>query len=91
MFKPNEAVSLVVTCEDQAEVDRLWAHLTKGGAPSMCGWLNDRWGFSWQIVPRRFMEIMEDKDGARKNRVFAAMLQMRKFDVAALEKAYAGT
>lgn len=89
MFKPNEAVSLAVTCEDRAEVDRLWDHLSKGGSPSMCGWLKDRWGFSWQIVPRRFMEMMEDEDEARKNRVFAAMLQMTKFDIAALEKAYA--
>jgi predicted 3-demethylubiquinone-9 3-methyltransferase (glyoxalase superfamily) len=91
LFKPNEAFSLVVTCEDQAEVDRLWDYLSKGGAPSMCGWLKDRWGFSWQIVPRRFAEMMHDKDEARKNRVFAAMLQMKKLDIAALEKAYAGT
>ena len=89
-FKPNEAVSFLIRCEDQAEVDRLWAHMSEGGSTSMCGWLKDRWGFSWQIVPKRFFELMNDKDGARKNRVFAAMMQMTKFDVTALEKAYAG-
>lgn len=90
-FKPNEAVSLMVTAEDQAEVDRLWDHLIEGGAPLACGWLKDRWGFSWQIVPKRLFEMMADKDEARKNRVFTAMMQMIKFDVTALEKAYAGT
>jgi predicted 3-demethylubiquinone-9 3-methyltransferase (glyoxalase superfamily) len=90
-FKPNDAVSLMVTAEDQAEVDRLWDHLLQGGAPLACGWLRDRWGFSWQIVPKRMLEMMADKDAERKNRVFAAMMQMIKFDVAALEKAYAGT
>ena len=89
-FKFTEAISLMVTCEDQAEVDRLWNHLVAGGAPSQCGWLKDKYGLSWQIVPRRFMEMMQDKDSARTARVFAAMMQMRKFDVAALEKAYAG-
>ena len=89
MFKPNEAISLLVSCEDQAEVDRLWDHLTKGGSPSQCGWLKDKYGFSWQIVPKRFMDLMKDKDSAKTARVMAAMLQMTKFDVAALEKAYA--
>lgn len=90
LFKPNEAISFVVSCEDQAEVDRLWDHFAKGGSTSQCGWLKDRYGFSWQIVPRRFMEMMQDKDAVRTSRVFAAMLQMTKFDIAALEKAYAG-
>ena len=89
MFKPNEAISLMVTCDDQGEVDRLWDHLTKGGSPSQCGWLKDKYGFSWQIVPKRFMDLMKDKDSAKTARVMAAMLQMTKFDVAALEKAYA--
>jgi predicted 3-demethylubiquinone-9 3-methyltransferase (glyoxalase superfamily) len=89
IFKPNESFSMMVTCEDQAEVDRLWTHLSEGGSTSQCGWLKDRWGFSWQVVPKRFFEMMEDKDQARKGRVFAAMMQMTKFDLAALEKAYA--
>jgi predicted 3-demethylubiquinone-9 3-methyltransferase (glyoxalase superfamily) len=89
-FKPNEAVSLMVTAEDQAEVDRLWDHLLEGGAPMACGWLKDRWGFAWQIVPKRMFEMMADKDEARRNRAFAAMMQMVKFDVAALERAYRG-
>ena len=87
--KPSESFSMMVTCENQAEVDRLWRHLSEGGSTSQCGWLKDRWGFSWQVVPKRFFEMMEDKDQARKGRVFAAMMQMRKFDLAALEKAYA--
>jgi predicted 3-demethylubiquinone-9 3-methyltransferase (glyoxalase superfamily) len=90
LFKFIEAISFVVTCEDQAEVDRLWDHLVAGGAPSRCGWLKDRYGLSWQIVPRRFMEMMRDKDTAKTSRVMAAMMQMAKFDVAALESAYAG-
>lgn len=89
-FKFTEAISLLVTCEDQAEVDRLWNHLVAGGLPSQCGWLKDKYGLSWQIVPRRFMEMMKDKDKKKTDRVFAAMMQMVKFDVAALEKAYAG-
>ena len=90
MFTPNEAVSLVVECADQAEVDRLWDHLGKGGKPSQCGWLKDRYGFSWQIVPHRFAEMMHDHDASRRGRVFAVMLRMTKFDIAALEKAYVG-
>jgi predicted 3-demethylubiquinone-9 3-methyltransferase (glyoxalase superfamily) len=87
LFKFTEAISLIVDCEDQAEVDHLWAYLTKGGAPSACGWLKDKYGLSWQIVPKRFMELMRDKDAAKANRVMAAMMQMTKFDIAALEKA----
>jgi predicted 3-demethylubiquinone-9 3-methyltransferase (glyoxalase superfamily) len=89
-FKPNQAVSIAIMCEDQAEVDRLWEHLSEGGSTLACGWLKDRWGFCWQIVPKRLMEMMSGKDEARKNRVFGAMMQMIKLDVAALEKAYAG-
>ena len=89
-FKFTEAISLFVTAEDQAEVDRLWSYLVSGGSPSACGWLKDKYGLSWQIVPRRFMEMMQDKDPAKTGRVMAAMMQMVKFDVAALEKAYAG-
>jgi predicted 3-demethylubiquinone-9 3-methyltransferase (glyoxalase superfamily) len=90
LFKPNEAVSLAVACEDQKEVDFLWAHLSEGGSTSMCGWLKDRWGFSWQIVPRRFLEIVTSANSAGKVRAFSAMLEMTKFDIAAIEKAYKG-
>ena len=88
-FTFNEAVSLVIECEDQAEVDRLWDALTAdGGEPGPCGWLKDRYGLSWQIVPKRLNEMLEspDRDGAR--RAMQAMLQMGKLDVAALEEAY---
>jgi predicted 3-demethylubiquinone-9 3-methyltransferase (glyoxalase superfamily) len=90
LFKPNESVSFTVACEDQEEVDFLWAHLSEGGSTSMCGWLKDRWGFSWQIVPRRMLEILTGNDAAGKSRAFAAMMQMSKFDIAAIEKAYKG-
>lgn len=89
-FKPNESVSFLIACENQAEVDRLWEHMSLGGSKNVCGWLKDKWGFSWQIVPRRFFEMMADPDMKRKNRVFAAMMQMHKFDLARLEAAYAG-
>ena len=89
-FKFTEAISLMVSCEDQAEVDRLWDYLVEGGTPSQCGWLKDKYGLSWQIVPARMFEMMKDEDKVRAGRAFAAMMQMVKFDVAALEKAYAG-
>lgn len=87
MFTPNESVSFLISCEDQAEVDRLWVHLSEGGSTSMCGWLKDRWGFSWQIVPQLFFDMMDDPDAERKTRVFAAMMGMTKFDIAALKAA----
>lgn len=86
-FKLTEAVSLTVDCEDQAEVDFLWEKLTQGGSPSQCGWLKDRWGLSWQIVPRALLELLSDKDGAKSKRVMQAMLAMTKIDVAALQRA----
>lgn len=90
-FRFNEAISLFVTCEDQQEVDRLWDRLASdGGAPSMCGWLKDRWGLSWQIIPKALMELMSDPDPARSGRVMQAMLGMQKIDVAALRAAHAG-
>lgn len=88
-FMASECMSLVVTCDDQAEVDRLWSHLSAGGTTSMCGWLKDRWGFSWQIVPRRFFEMMDGHNPLRKARVISAMLRQSKFDIAALEQAWA--
>jgi len=91
MFKLNEAFSMFVLCEDQAEVDRLWDHLlADGGQEQACGWLKDRFGLSWQIVPKRHMEMMRDPDKTKRDRVIAAMMQMVKFDIATLEKAYAG-
>lgn len=87
MFTFNEAISLQVNCEDQAEIDRVWsAFLDGGGTESMCGWLKDRWGLSWQIVPRRMHELFAGDPAAAK-RVMDAMLTMRKLDVAALEAA----
>jgi predicted 3-demethylubiquinone-9 3-methyltransferase (glyoxalase superfamily) len=87
-FPFTEAVSLAVLCEDQAEVDRLWdALIAGGGQPSQCGWLKDRFGLSWQIVPKRLNELMADPDPDRARRATEAMLQMGKLDVAALEAA----
>jgi predicted 3-demethylubiquinone-9 3-methyltransferase (glyoxalase superfamily) len=87
LFTPNESVCFTIYCDDQAEVDRLWSHMSEGGATSRCGWLKDRWGFSWQIVPRRFVELMSTPAPEVKARVFGAMMQMTKFDIAALERA----
>jgi predicted 3-demethylubiquinone-9 3-methyltransferase (glyoxalase superfamily) len=87
----NDAISIVVLCDDQAELDRYWnALLEGGGKPQACGWLNDRYGLRWQIVPRILDEMMRDNDPARSKRVTDAMLTMIKLDVAALEKAARG-
>ncbi len=83
----NHSFSVVVECDDQAEVDRLWDALLGGGAPERCGWLRDRWGLCWQIVPKRLGELMGDPDRAKARRVTGAMLGMAKLDVAALEAA----
>jgi predicted 3-demethylubiquinone-9 3-methyltransferase (glyoxalase superfamily) len=92
MFKFTEAVSLYVRCATQAEVDDLWAKLTAdGGEESMCGWLKDRYGLSWQIIPDALGELMGDPDPEKAARVMQAMLQMRKIDVARLEQARSGT
>jgi predicted 3-demethylubiquinone-9 3-methyltransferase (glyoxalase superfamily) len=86
--KFNNAISLTVDCEDQAEVDRYWDALTAGGGnPVQCGWLKDRYGLSWQIVPRRLPELLSDPDTAKAKRVMEAMIQMVKIDVAAIEAA----
>jgi predicted 3-demethylubiquinone-9 3-methyltransferase (glyoxalase superfamily) len=91
MFQFTEAISLFVSADDQAEVDRLWDHLTSdGGKESMCGWLKDKYGLSWQIIPRRFMDIMRDGTPAQQGRVMAAMMKMKKFDLAAIEAAAKG-
>jgi predicted 3-demethylubiquinone-9 3-methyltransferase (glyoxalase superfamily) len=87
----NDAVSIVVECEDQAELDRYWNALLKdGGKEQACGWLNDKFGLRWQIVPRILGEMMQDADPARAKRVTDAMLNMVKLDVAALKRAYDG-
>lgn len=89
---PTDAVSFSVLCADQAEVDHYWSALTEnGGKEVQCGWLKDRWGFSWQIVPQRFFELLSDPDPARVQRTMDAMMQMVKLDVAALEAAADGT
>jgi predicted 3-demethylubiquinone-9 3-methyltransferase (glyoxalase superfamily) len=85
----NDAISIVVLCDDQAELDRYWDALLRGGGqPQACGWLIDRFGLRWQIVPRILDELMLDPDPARSKRVTDAMLKMVKLDIAALEKAY---
>ncbi len=86
----NHAISLFVNCVDQAEVDRLWDALSAGGAVEQCGWLRDRYGVSWQIVPAALGELMGGKDRARAARVMQAMLKMKKLDVAGLRRAYDG-
>lgn len=87
-FKFTPAISLSVHCETQAEVDRLWAKLSEGGAPMQCGWITDRFGLTWQIVPDALERMLQDSDPARAKRVMAAMLGMVKLDLAGLERAY---
>lgn len=87
----NHAISFVVTCEDQAEVDRYWEALLDGGSAEQCGWLRDRFGVSWQVVPAALAEMMADPDPEKARRVGDAMLGMVKLDIAALERAYIGS
>jgi predicted 3-demethylubiquinone-9 3-methyltransferase (glyoxalase superfamily) len=90
-FKFNEAISLFVDCEDQKEVDHFWYKLiADGGEESMCGWLKDKYGLSWQIIPRTLIELMSDKDQTKAQHVMQAMLKMRKIDVQQLKDAYNG-
>jgi predicted 3-demethylubiquinone-9 3-methyltransferase (glyoxalase superfamily) len=90
-FKFSEAISFSIDCADQAEVDRYWDALTAGGGePGPCGWLKDRFGLSWQVVPRRLNELLASDDPAAAQRAMEAMLQMGKLDVAGLEAAYRG-
>ncbi len=83
----NEAFSFVVRCETQEEVDQLWAALSEGGEEGPCGWLKDRYGLSWQVVPNRLMELLGDPDPGRSQRAMQAMLQMSKIDIPTLERA----
>jgi len=90
-FKFSEAFSFVVSCENQQEIDEYWSKLTAGGGQeSMCGWLKDKFGFSWQIVPKNLGSLMGQKDPKRANRVMEALLQMKKLDIAKLTAAAAG-
>ena len=87
-FKFTEAVSFAVDCKTQAEVDMFWKKLTEGGEESVCGWLKDKYGLSWQITPTVLGEMLADKDPKKAGRVMAAMLKMKKIDIATLKKAY---
>jgi predicted 3-demethylubiquinone-9 3-methyltransferase (glyoxalase superfamily) len=90
-FPFTEAISFVIDCEGQAEVDRLWTRLTDaGGSPGQCGWLKDRFGVSWQIIPRQLGEMLGDPDVERARRAMEAMLRMSKIDIAALRRAFDG-
>jgi predicted 3-demethylubiquinone-9 3-methyltransferase (glyoxalase superfamily) len=90
-FKFTEAISFFVGCETQQEIDELWAKLTaEGGAPSQCGWLKDKFGLSWQIVPNSLGRMLNDKDAAKSTRVMNTMLQMAKLDLKKLQDAYDG-
>lgn len=89
-FKFTEAISLVVDCADQAEVDRLWDALGAGGGYSRCGWLKDRYGLSWQIVPAQLPALLSGPNAEGRKRAMEALMQMSKLDIAVLEKAYAG-
>jgi predicted 3-demethylubiquinone-9 3-methyltransferase (glyoxalase superfamily) len=92
IFKFSEAVSFVVDCKDQEEVDYFWDRLTAdGGQPSQCGWLKDKFGLSWQIVPAALPRLMQSSDAETQRRVGAAMMKMKKIDVAALERAAASS
>lgn len=86
-FNFNEAISFQIGCETQDEVDRLWARLSEGGAEGPCGWLKDRYGVSWQVVPTRLFELVKDPDPGRSAGAIGAMLGMKKLDIAALERA----
>lgn len=87
-FAFSPAVSLQIHCDNQAELDRIWqAILDHGGAAMACGWIRDRWGFAWQIVPRRLSELLQDADPGRAQRVMTAMMDMVKIDIAALDRA----
>jgi predicted 3-demethylubiquinone-9 3-methyltransferase (glyoxalase superfamily) len=88
-FPFTEAVSFQIMCDDQSEVDRLWAALTNGGTEVQCGWLKDRWGLSWQIVPTRLVELLNCKNPAHAKKAMEAMMQMIKIDIAQLEAAVA--
>jgi predicted 3-demethylubiquinone-9 3-methyltransferase (glyoxalase superfamily) len=90
IFKFNEAISLFVDCETQQKVDELWEKLSAGGSKSQCGWLKDKYGLSWQIIPSALMKLLSDPDPQKSEAVMQAMLKMNKIVIADLEKAYEG-
>lgn len=89
-FPFTEAISFYVSCQTQSEVDELWDKLCAGGTPSQCGWLKDKYGLSWQIIPVALGQMLSDTDPEKAGRVMQAMLQMQKIDIQTLERAYAG-
>ena len=89
-FPFTEAISFQVRTEDQAETDRLWDHFSKGGKTSACGWVKDKWGHSWQITPKRFVELMTTSSPEARKRIFGAMMEMTKMDIAKFEAAAKG-
>ncbi len=89
-FRFTEAISLLVNCETQEEVDTLWERLSEGGEKGPCGWLKDKYGLSWQIVPTVLGELLQSEDAEKANRAMEAMLQMGKLDIAGLRRAYEG-
>ena len=88
LFKFTEAISFVIDCKSQEEVDHYWNKLTEGGEESMCGWLKDKYGLSWQVVPDKLIELMQDKDPKKAGNVMQAMLKMKKIDIGLLQAAY---
>jgi predicted 3-demethylubiquinone-9 3-methyltransferase (glyoxalase superfamily) len=88
VFKFTEAISFLINCETQEEVDDLWKKLSAGGTESQCGWVKDKYGLSWQVVPTALGEMLQDEDPKKSQRVMQAMLQMRKIDIAKLKQAY---
>jgi predicted 3-demethylubiquinone-9 3-methyltransferase (glyoxalase superfamily) len=88
IFKFTEAISLSVDCKSQQEVDELWEKLSAGGQKSQCGWLKDKFGLSWQVVPSALVEMLQDQDTEKANRVMAAMMQMSKLEIGILKQAY---
>jgi predicted 3-demethylubiquinone-9 3-methyltransferase (glyoxalase superfamily) len=89
-FTFTPAISLFITCETQQEVDELWEKLSEGGEKSRCGWLKDKYGLSWQVIPSKLTELLDDEDDEKSGRVMEAMLKMDKIDIAALQRAYDG-
>lgn len=89
-FKFNEAVSFQITCETQDEIDYLWSKLSEGGQESRCGWLKDKFGLSWQVVPAILPHLLMGDDRAKSERAMGALMQMKKLDIAALQRAHAG-
>lgn len=88
LFKFNEAISFQVMCDSQDEIDHFWTKLSEGGREGQCGWLKDKYGVSWQVVPSILPELLTDADGAKSERVMAALMTMKKFDLAALKRAH---